>query len=480
MKFDDFNKLKKVLIGYEKNIRNDPVFISCNFANIVKDHPQYIKTKIDILKKNFFQYLVYFTYEVLKLIYDFIYNSIPHKSLINKSNNNIVFISHLTNSNPIGYEDNYYGKIKNFFSKKKVITYYINHTKKRINSKLLGKKNYLNTKINLGFKNELKILKMQISLFFRILKSKNKHSKRIKKVLLFEILKVDTKNNLRIYYHLNEIIEKCNIEYLISTCEGYPHEKMIFRSCLEKNIFSVAFQNIPLINKQILINKNLKNYLPKIIWSSDKISETKLRDYYKKKIKILNIGSPRVFQKKITTNFNIDKTITCLVVPEGFISETYEMFLLIKKFIIKNKNKRIKFIFRIHPNLKNNELYGFIKTYSKKNIQFEFSSKDMFYDIKKSNIVIYRGSSAVINCVRYGLIPIYFANKEKIVISPIGFNKYSRHIVYDINDLSKYLNNLTLMKRLLKDKKNMINFFKKKYTYLNTDLLKNINKVLSN
>jgi len=115
MKFDDFNKLKKILIGYEKDIRNDPVFISCNFANIVKDHPQYIKTKIDILKKNFFQYLVYFTYEVLKLIYDFIYNSIPHKSLINKSNNNVVFISHLTNSNPIGYEDNYYGKIKNFF-----------------------------------------------------------------------------------------------------------------------------------------------------------------------------------------------------------------------------------------------------------------------------------------------------------------------------------------------------------------------------
>ena len=473
MKFDDFNKLKKELIGYEKDINSDPVFISCNFANIVKDHPQYIKTKINILKKNFFQYLVYFSYEVLKLIYDFFCNSIRPKSFINKNNNNILFISHFTNSNPIGYEDNYYGKIKNFFSNRKIITYYINNTKKKINSKLLGKKNYLNTSINLGFKNELKILKMQVSLFLRILRSKNKHSKRIKKILLFEVLKVDTKNNLRIYFHLNEIIKKCNIKYLISTCEGYPHEKMIFRSCFEKNILSIAFQNIPLINKQILINKNLKSYLPKIIWSSDKISEAKLRNYYKKKLKIINIGSPRVFKKKIITNFNIDKTIICLVVPEGFISETYEMFSLIEKFINKNKKKKIKFIFRIHPNLKNNKLYNFIKTYSKKNTQFEFSSNDIFHDIKKSNIAIYRGSSAIINCVRCGLIPIYFSNKEKITISPIGFNKFSRYIVNDANDLSKHLNNLTSIKRVLKDNKNMINFFKKKYTTVNTDILKN-------
>ena len=43
----------------------------------------------------------------------------------------------------------------------------------------------------------------------------------------------------------------------------------------------------------------------------------------------------------------------------------------------------------------------------------------------------------------------------------------------DANDLSKHLNNLTSIKRVLKDNKNMINFFKKKYTTVNTDILKN-------
>tara|TARA_B100000900_G_C20566096_1_gene711167 strand:+ start:99 stop:1463 length:1365 start_codon:yes stop_codon:yes gene_type:complete len=453
MKFDDFNKLKKELNRYEKNIRVDPVFVSCNFANIVKDHPQYIKTKANILNKNFYQYLLYVVYEIIKLIYDFFLILITSKNIISKSNNKILFISHLTSSNAIGYKDSYYGSIKNFFSKKKVVTYYINHIKKKINSSKLGKKNYLNTSINIGLKNELKILKMQISLFFKIFKNKNNFSKKIKRILLFEILKLDTKNNLRIYFHLNDIIDKCNIKYVITTCEGYPHEKIIFKLCFEKKIFSIGYQNIPLINKQILINKNLNSYLPKMIWSSDKSSETKLKNYYKKKIRVINIGSPRIFKKKLTTNLNINKTITCLAVPEGFISETQDMFLLIKNFIENHNNKKIKFIFRIHPNIKNDRLHNHIKNYSKKNMQFIFSSNDISYDIKKSNVAIYRGSSAIINCVRNGLIPIYFANKEKIEISPIGLNKFSKYLVKNSNDLSNNLNYLNSNKSFLRKKK---------------------------
>ena len=36
MKFDGFKKIKKELNKFEKHIKTDPVFISCNFANIVK------------------------------------------------------------------------------------------------------------------------------------------------------------------------------------------------------------------------------------------------------------------------------------------------------------------------------------------------------------------------------------------------------------------------------------------------------------
>lgn len=474
MKLDDIKKIQKELNKFEKHIKADPVFISCNFANIVKNHPQYTKTKINILKKNFFQYTLYVLYEVLKLIYDYCTNLILSKKTINKVKKDVLFISHLTNSNNIGHQDSYFRNIKNFFSKKKVITYYINHIKKKNNKSLLGKKYFLNTSIKIGFKDELKILRMQINLFLKIIKSKNIISKKIKNILLFEILKVDTKKNLRIYFHLNDLIDKCNIKYVITICEGYSHEKMIFKSCFEKKIFSVGYQNVPLINKQILINKNLKSYMPKMIWSSDKLSETTLKNYYKKKIRIENIGSTRIFQNKLITNLNANKSITCLVMPEGFISETNDMFLLIKNFIEKYKYKKFKFIFRIHPNLKNNKLHNYIKTFSKKNMQFKFSSNNMLNDIKKSNIAIYRGSSAIINCARHGLIPIYFVNKEKIEISPIGLNKFSINKINDSDDLFKCLNNTTFMKKNLRNRKHMIKFFQKKYTSVNTDILKKL------
>ena len=251
-------------------------------------------------------------------------NLVSSKKTIGKGKKDILFISHLTNSNNIGDHDSYFGNIKNFFLNKKVITYYINHTKKKYNNSPIGKKYFLNTSIKIGFKNELKILKMQINLFLKIIKSKNMCLKKIKNILLFEILKVDTKKNLRIYFHINDLIDKYTIKYVITTCEGYSHEKMIFKSCFEKKIYSVAYQNIPLINKQILINKNFKKYLPKMIWSSDKLSEAMLKNYYKKKIRIENIGSTRVFKNKLLTNSNLNKSISCLVIPE-FV-ETNEMF----------------------------------------------------------------------------------------------------------------------------------------------------------
>ena len=128
------------------------------------------------------------------------------------------------------------------------------------------------------------------------------------------------------------------------------------------------------------------------------------------------------------------------------------MFLLVKNFIEKYKDKKFKFIFRIHPNLNNNKLQNYIRTFSKKNVQFKFSSNSMVEDIKKSNIAIYRGSSAIINCVRYGLIPIYFVNKEKIEISPIQLNKFSNNKINDSEDLFKYLNNKNFIKKNLEIK----------------------------
>ena len=67
-----------------------------------------------------------------------------------------------------------------------------------------------------------------------------------------------------------------------------------------------------------------------MIWSSDKLSEAMLKNYYKKKLKLKILVLRLKFKNKLLTNSNLNKSITCLVIPEGFITETNEMFLLIK------------------------------------------------------------------------------------------------------------------------------------------------------
>ena len=170
MKTNDYFKLKKTLINFDKIIKQDLVFVACNFTNIVKDHPEYFRQKIDIVNKNVFQYLLYFIYELVKIILDLLKSFSSRKIKLRKTDKEVLFISHLTNSNKIGTKDNYYNNIKKVFNNKKIITYYINHTENHYRNNFFENKYFISNNLNIGLLNELKIIKMQFNFFFRIFK----------------------------------------------------------------------------------------------------------------------------------------------------------------------------------------------------------------------------------------------------------------------------------------------------------------------
>ena len=472
MKTNDYFKLKKTLINFNKIIKQDLVFVACNFTNIIKDHPEYFRQKIDIVNKNVFQYSLYFIYELVKIILDLFKSFSSRKIKLRKTDKEVLFISHLTNSNKIGTKDNYYHNIKKVFNNQKIITYYINHTKNHYRNNFFENKYFISNNFNIGLLNELKIIKMQFNFFFRILKLKNKnrYNQKINNLILFEIFKTDTKKNLRMFFQIEEIIKNSNIKCIILTCEGYAHEKMIFNLSFKNKIASIGYQNIPLLKNQILIDKSLKTYLPKIIWTSDKSSQQILKKYFKKQIKIINIGSKNYFTIQRKNNFTLKNK--CLVIPEGFTTETLEMFKMVDNFLKNNKNNNLKFIFRIHPNLNDIDLYKKLKFYSEKNKKFFLSFNKFDNDIKKSDIVIFRGSSAVINCFKNELIPIYFKNNENIEINPLNIKKNKFFTIKDEKGLSKLLNKLTSKKRRLMYKKKITNFDKNVYQEINILIIK--------
>lgn len=431
MNINQFRKLAEEIYNKVYHTNNNYIFLCCDFFNLAKNHPAYLEKKNQIIESNFFKYFCYLVIELLKIFYDIITNiNFSDTNCKKKINNQILFISHLTKTNS-GLE-NYYGRL-NIFSKS--LAYFINHTSKK---KIKKKNTFINTNFNLKVAKELKIIELQILSFNRVffyLLLKKKLSFGISFRFAFELLTIPVKKNLRIYFQLDILNNAYNLKKIISTCEGYAHEKIIFYFAQKKKITSIAYQNIPLIKNQILINKNFKDCHPDFILTSGSKYKRILQKYYKKtNIKIYNIGGSNFISKK----FNQLKIKNCLVVPEGFENETIDMFNLINNFT-KNYNNDLKFIFRIHPNLHMQKFFKKLH-YNKKKIIL--SNKSFYRDLRKSDIIIFRGSSAVAKAVSFGLIPIYYKNKENLNVSPIYNLNHFYHQINNCGDLNRVIKNI--------------------------------------
>jgi hypothetical protein len=121
------------------------------------------------------------------------------------------------------------------------------------------------------------------------------------------------------------------------------------------------------------------------------------------------LNSPLNFSKKIIPS--------CIVVPEGIIEEC----LLIFQFAIKAAkiNKEIKFIFRMHPVLKYEQLVKIDKSLAALPSNIELSDKNINEDFKRSRWALYRGSSAIIYGIMHGLRPFYLDIPGELTIDPI-------------------------------------------------------------
>ena len=143
-----------------------------------------------------------------------------------------------------------------------------------------------------------------------------------------------------------------------------------------------------------------------------------------------------------------------LVCPEGLFSETLKLFELINN---KNLiNDKLNFLFRVHPVL--NKSIDFKNKLINKNIKFS-SQKDIESDFKKSDVILYSGSSVCVQAVMQGIIPIYYRSPSC---------EFSRDPLYEVNrftiknkiELELKLNSLLKNKSTLSFKHKMYNLEK--------------------
>ncbi len=409
---DRIDFLNKNIYLLQKNI-----FVNWFFP--VKPHPFYLK-KYEKLNKNKISLFFSLFKNFLKILIIFIANIFkPISRFINMKDTNYeyVFISHHISNKKIFDEDSYYKDVFKTLKENKIkfLKVYLNHKIKMNKEILINEDNYYFLEKNSTIGIEITCLIETFKLFLFYIKLKEL-SVIEKLIIISEVFSSDTYSNLRINFQIKNLFKKINFKKLICTFEGFNFEKIIFSQSKSKNINikNIGIQHASIIKNQNSIYKlQNTNFFPDFIFTSG--------IYYEKlfKTKIINntvvktIGSNKF---NFTNYKNYNKENLCLVLPEAILSECNILFNFTLKYLKKYDN--LKFIWRLHPLMNINET---LKKLSINNFSSEkiILSSNYDEDFFKSKYCLYRGSTSVIQSIKYSITPLYLDIKKDFNIDPI-------------------------------------------------------------
>tara|TARA_B100000795_G_scaffold174889_1_gene132041 strand:+ start:5719 stop:7233 length:1515 start_codon:yes stop_codon:yes gene_type:complete len=392
--------------------------INSNFKNI--------KRKI----RNLFMLLVV-------LIQSLFYSSYSKwlKNIATISKVDVLFLSHLLNKSQYDKEDDFYFSDlpqKASISGLKSLTVMVNHNGVRIQEVRENKFKKIVLPIRLGICSEIKNVALLWSEYKALKNEMRLEKNKIKKKVLYfaaiESLSHKTLFSLRLGLQIKGLVKTLGPKTLITTHEGHAWERKVFDSArmVSQNIQCIGYTHAPIFEKQHAVKRNLdKQYNPDVILNSGFTQKNQLQQYgLLNNIKIEVLGSIRSTNNlvedsnlKIIKNSKIIKNKFCLVVPEG---SKKEMSILFDFSLECSKAMpECQFIWRLHPLFDFNDKFFKNKKYWNLPNNIILSDQNLNYDLLRSEWVLYRASSVVIQAIVAGLKPIYLHRANEIKIDSI-------------------------------------------------------------
>jgi hypothetical protein len=433
-----------------------------DWLHYVKRHQYFDKAyskenfKLRIIFETFFLYFI-------KILYKIFFNSKKFKPSSNVNYDYIILSHRFGKSNE---KDLYFGGVAKFLKKEKIKfkIYFYNHSVKSLK---IDSINYASTleKIVIFIKliiNFIRVIK------FISRKKLKKYDLKIKLKIALESLSPKTFDNYIINYNVDKIYKKKNtIKNFITTYEGFSFERAIFYSIKSRNLKTllIGYQHAPILKYQNTIFKDFTyNYNPDVILTSGSITKNIFNKHFRNK-KILEFGSNKlsINRKKKLKDKN---KLNILVLPEGLEVECESLYNFV--FYAAQKMKKINFIVRFHPLTDLNYLKKKYPLFKIKKKNIVFSKNSLEKDISKSKFVIYRGTSAVLNCVINDVYPIYLKEKNSLSVNIFHSQKINISEITSFKGFKEIINNENKYKV-----SNFIIFFSKKYfSKINFNILK--------
>jgi len=419
--------LNDLVVRYQEKID----MLSHNNIHLIREHPIFLSKYESIFDDNFLKFTAKCFYRLIYGVFSLIFslrNSYQDNKIsksVNKEDK-LLFISHFLNKSILGKDDFYYGKLPDYLEGKNTILY-INHQNKwyknlneywpssKANRVLLSKNTniinelFLITKILFGF----------FRYFLNIFNSKNYINFKINLFLTSTYFSNSTLFNLRMYYQFSYYLKKANVNTVIFTFEGHAWEKLLILASRRAGVKKViAYQHANISKFQNSIFKFQGIFKTDYVLSSNMHGFEKLSKVYNN---VNLVGSMRVNKKTSLNNFRLfvkNKQFTCLVVPDGILSECINLFSFTLESARLNKN--INYIWRLHPLI----TFDMIKKRNNFNSlpkNIILSNNPIEKDIDHSSWVVYRASTAVLPAALSGLRPIFFPQKGNLQIDPLYF-----------------------------------------------------------
>ena len=263
-------------------------------------------------------------------------------------------------------------------------------------------------------------------------------NKALAKDILLHHMSSSTFNALRIAKQVAEIASRTNAKFVVTTYEGYSWERLVYYYTKNNNpnIKCFGYQHGAVFENQHAIKQSLgKKYDPDFILTSGLLSQAIFKQIQSIKSSIVCLGSPRHNSAGMVLN----KAQCCLVVPEAMVDECLTLFKFSLTYAKQHQEQR--FIWRLHPLLSFEKLKKHNNIFKELPDNICLSEDSLGEDIKKSDSVLYRGSTAVVNAINAGLKPIYYQQStDELSIDPIYQQQKGKDIVFNQKDLRLALN----------------------------------------
>jgi len=259
---------------------------------------------------------------------------------------------------------------------------------------------------------------------------------------------------LRVGQQIGRLVAQTRAKTLVLTHEGYSWERVCFSAArsVEPKIQCIGYQHAAVFRLQHALRRNLSSeYNPDQIVTAGLVGKKQLEASPKlQKIPISVLGSNRSISLRKRTQLmkksirkQIGKDSVCLVLPEGIPSECQHLFIF--SIACSKAFPDIKFIWRLHPIVAFQKLCRENPQYKNLPNNVSISSAPLRRDFARSNIVLYRGSTAAVQAVAAGLRPIYLQVKNEMRIDPMHEVQECIPHVKDVSEFGKAINSATFL-----------------------------------